>query len=532
MIVVYILLFIVFLSVLIMVHEAGHLMTAKIFKVYCFEYAIGFGPKLFSKKRKNGETYFSIRAIPFGGFVSMYGESDTVPEGLEIDPKRSLLAIAKWKRAIIMAAGVIMNFVLAIVMFFVYEVAFPTYIGRYAHVIVNPGSLAYNAGVRSGDRVYALASDTDKGTYIFYDDEANVTLGDSTSLTAYLGFNYGTLAIKDTSLRNHAVLYENLTYSTLIDPALYTEHDANSLIALDIPEETTVDVEVGGYFRAYNGNPVVEGTNVKFSLVITQNVNDVIDAEHAVVLDFVTTSDEFISKFKYIPLDNYLTVQGDAFKKNNSVNKKVTRVTVEQFKIDYPDFTKNLLAGNVDLLKVSFNMSTIINGSAGRGEAHLLNDVPFVKDGAAYYLPNDIGVAMQLDARYNNFGEAIKETFVDFGDSATMIFRGLVQLVSTKDGWRQVGGIIAIGVTSTQILQQNGFGVYLRLWAIISVNLGIVNLLPFPGLDGWHLLVLFVEGVFRKEIPPKVKNIVSAVGIGLLFLLMVLIIVKDIMGLF
>ena len=88
MVVLYILLFILCLSLLIMVHEAGHLATAKIFKVYCFEYSIGFGPKIFSKKRKNGETYFSIRAIPFGGYVSMYGESDTVPEGLEIDPKR------------------------------------------------------------------------------------------------------------------------------------------------------------------------------------------------------------------------------------------------------------------------------------------------------------------------------------------------------------------------------------------------------------------------------------------------------------
>ena len=53
MIVLYILLFIVCLSTLVMVHEAGHLIAAKTFKVYCFEYAVGFGPKLFSRKRKN-----------------------------------------------------------------------------------------------------------------------------------------------------------------------------------------------------------------------------------------------------------------------------------------------------------------------------------------------------------------------------------------------------------------------------------------------------------------------------------------------
>ena len=52
----YILIVIVMLGVLIAIHELGHLATAKLFKVYCFEYSIGMGPKIFSKKRKNGET--------------------------------------------------------------------------------------------------------------------------------------------------------------------------------------------------------------------------------------------------------------------------------------------------------------------------------------------------------------------------------------------------------------------------------------------------------------------------------------------
>ena len=65
-------------------------------------------------------------------------------------------------------------------------------------------------------------------------------------------------------------------------------------------------------------------------------------------------------------------------------------------------------------------------------------------------------------------------------------------------------------------------------WGFISVNLAIFNLLPFPGLDGWQLLVLIIEGTTRKKIPEKVKNIVSLVGIGLLLLLMVFIVGKDV----
>jgi regulator of sigma E protease len=84
-----ILIMLVILAVLISIHEAGHLSMAKLFKVYCFEYSIGFGPKLLHVKRKNGETYFSIRALPFGGYCSMYGEPGVVPDDVKEIPPAS-----------------------------------------------------------------------------------------------------------------------------------------------------------------------------------------------------------------------------------------------------------------------------------------------------------------------------------------------------------------------------------------------------------------------------------------------------------
>ncbi len=114
----YILLFIVFLSILIIVHELGHLAMAKAFNVYCLEYSVGMGPLLFKYKRKNGETQFSFRAIPFGGYVSMYGEGVELPDGVEIPQSRSLNGIKWWKRAIILIAGVTMNTLLALTFFF------------------------------------------------------------------------------------------------------------------------------------------------------------------------------------------------------------------------------------------------------------------------------------------------------------------------------------------------------------------------------------------------------------------------------
>ena len=67
---------------------------------------------------------------------------------------------------------------------------------------------------------------------------------------------------------------------------------------------------------------------------------------------------------------------------------------------------------------------------------------------------------------------------------------------------------------------------------LLSINLGVFNLLPFPGLDGWQLLTTAVEGISRKKIPARVQGIVSLIGMVLLFALAAFILVKDIIGLF
>ena len=125
-----------------------------------------------------------------------------------------------------------------------------------------------------------------------------------------------------------------------------------------------------------------------------------------------------------------------------------------------------------------------------------------------------------------NFGEALGKSFVDFGESSTLIVRALGTLF-TKETWNSMGGIVAIGFQSTSILQNLGLGKYIYLWGALSVNLAIVNLLPFPGLDGWQLLVLVVEAATRKRIPNKVKTIVSIVGLVILFAFMGVILIKD-----
>lgn len=112
--------FIVLLSVIIVVHELGHMLVAKHFGVYCHEFSLGMGPVLYQKKGK--ETTYSIRAIPFGGYVLMAGEEDGSQDDetewlKEVPENRKLTSKPTYQKVLVMLAGVIMNFLLAWVIF-------------------------------------------------------------------------------------------------------------------------------------------------------------------------------------------------------------------------------------------------------------------------------------------------------------------------------------------------------------------------------------------------------------------------------
>ena len=110
-----ILVFLLILTGIIVIHELGHFVAAKFFKVYCGAFSIGMGPKIYGKKGK--ETEFQIRALPIGGFVSMAGEADQEDneEFKDVPVERTLKGKKTYQKIIIMLAGVFMNFMLALV---------------------------------------------------------------------------------------------------------------------------------------------------------------------------------------------------------------------------------------------------------------------------------------------------------------------------------------------------------------------------------------------------------------------------------
>lgn len=109
--------FILVLGITILIHEFGHFIFAKRAGVYVYEFSIGMGPKLFSFKRKNDETLYAIRLFPIGGFVSMAGED--MEENNEVPVDKQLCGKPWGNRFITIIAGVLFNFLLALILLFV-----------------------------------------------------------------------------------------------------------------------------------------------------------------------------------------------------------------------------------------------------------------------------------------------------------------------------------------------------------------------------------------------------------------------------
>lgn len=153
-------LFLVFLSILVIIHEIGHFVTARLFGVYCHEFSIGMGPVIYRKKI--GETNYSLRAFPIGGYVSMAGETNA--EAMNNVPyERTINGIKPWKKAIVMGAGVFLNFVLGYTILFGFVMAIGVQDNR-AFLQVTEDSLMEQGGLKTGDQVIYIEG-------VLYDSE-------------------------------------------------------------------------------------------------------------------------------------------------------------------------------------------------------------------------------------------------------------------------------------------------------------------------------------------------------------------------
>lgn len=144
--------FIFVLGLIVLIHESGHFLFSKLFGVYVYEFSIGMGPKIFG--RKKGETDYSIRAIPIGGYCSLAGEDATSEDEVPVD--RRLYSKPAWQRFLIMFFGAGFNFIGAFLILFIIGLFWGSTNTKPILGKIVEDAPAYQAGLEEGDYVRSI----------------------------------------------------------------------------------------------------------------------------------------------------------------------------------------------------------------------------------------------------------------------------------------------------------------------------------------------------------------------------------------
>lgn len=448
-----IILLILMVGILISTHELGHLLVAKAFKVYCFEYSIGFGPRLFHIKKKGWETDISFRGLPLGGYVSMYGEGAELPEGLVIPESRSLQAIRPWKRILVMLAGIMVNLFTAVLFAFIYATCIPNYVSAES----------FDTGINA------------EGTSISAPEEASAR-----AYSLRLKGTIGSLEIDEGESRLFAPLRATELNPTDVDYPYVLDSEALLTHADGTKEEAVL---------------VFTFQNVKGDNDFLSNVKLFGQKEGV----YITPTQKAL----------HLTALPDKSEPLSLKEGDALSVTLHLLPVSGKDNSPNIDSYNS--LKEQKLDLVYRNGALTASEASSLKIGVYER-----WLP--------FGKRLLNGCYYIASFFSMIGQAFAMIFTG---------NFGAVGSIVAAGAQMSSLATEIGYArTFFFYGGFLSLNLAIFNLLPFPGLDGYQVLVTLVEKVFHREIPAKIKNVISAVGLLLLLFFSIFIIGRDIMRLF
>jgi regulator of sigma E protease len=526
----------VLLGVLVFVHELGHFLAAKALGVKVLRFSIGFGPRLVGFTR--GETEYRIAALPLGGYVKMAGE---VP-GEEVTPEeeaRSYLAQSPWKRMLIVAAGPAFNLLFPLLVLFVVLTSYPQLSTRV--LSLEPGLPAAEAGVKLGDVITRVDGQKVRtfdqlrrvvepkvGQRLQLTVERdghplNLVLTPSRAADGGQGRGRGRIGVSpnarppiigvpvgSTAARaglhtfdrivsvDRQPVTDSLSLQRRLDAATGSEVRVEALrrtpagvpgVDLGIPERIEVQVarQPGSGLQALG----VEGADLY--------VNRVVDGSAAARAGVVSG-------------DRLLAVDDQPLLSLEGFRQKLDQLREKPFRLSWLHDGERREA---EVRQVGVTHKDEMSGQETTG----------LDLGLRSFVPSD-AEKPQIDRVRVPPGEALVASVQKLGEVVAQTAGGLAMLLTGKLPFKSVGGPIMI-YDITAKSAQAGLDAFLMLMALISVNLGLINLVPIPALDGFQLLSAGWEAIRRRPIPMRAREIANALGILALIVLMVLVWVND-----
>ena len=436
---------IVLLGVLIAIHEFGHFIVGRMCNIHIYRFSIGMGPVIYKKLDKHG-TEFALSALPLGGYVAFHTEK-AVEEELDLlqpltteQNKNTFESKPRWQRALVMLAGPVANFILAIG---ILSIIFVNSVERQFIPEVSSVSsefLQSNSALRSGDILIAI---------------------NEKKVSSLQDIRLELLSLSGTN----GII--NFTFLSGEQPFEY-EVSVPVNDYLSDPNEQNAPENFMGFELSMKLQPVV-GVIAKDSNAAKSElkVNDLILAANSQPIKSFEDLRIFLQDYQ-----------------GNDINFKVLR----------------------DEQIIYFNVPLSTRKNAKGNEEKYIGIIPGLKRSFFSSL---------LKGTYETYNLSIK----------TLTFVG--KMITRDLGTQNLSGPIGI-VQMAGDTAKAGFMPFLYLMALLSISLGVLNLLPIPVLDGGQLVMLGIEAVRGSPMPEKMENFFYMSGWIAVGFLMVFAVFNDI----
>lgn len=407
--------FILVLGLLVFIHELGHFLFAKRSGILVREFAIGFGPKLFAKRV--GETLYSIRILPLGGYVRMAGED---PELIEIKTGTTVIATQNKK-------------------------------GLIEHLYLYPPKQSIDRQIKG----HVVEVDIEKELFVVIEDQSK----------------------KETKYR--------------FDPQAIIHFDPKTEMQI-----APIDRQFGSKTVGQKAATIFAGPlfNILLTIVLF-------------IIFVMMTGVQYLTVDKVIagkPADHAGMRIGDKIVEINgrSVNTR-------------DGYYYHLVSDPNKELQITVQRD---------GERLTLPVKPIQENGTY-----QIGV--HLVYQKANLLTAVQQGFIHTGEWTMIMLDSFKKLVTGQLSINSLGGPVQMGHTTGKVAEA-GIEPLIKWMALLSLNLGIVNLLPIPALDGSRLIFIGLEAIRGRPINPNKESLVHFVGFAFLMLLMLVVTYNDIMKVF
>ncbi len=517
------------ISVVVFFHELGHLLVGKAVGVKAIRFSIGFGPKLFGFMA--GETEYRVSLLPLGGYVKFAGDNpyeEVAPE----DRGRGFLEQPPWKKGLIAFAGPAANFALAVALYFlVFAAPHQDLAARVGYV--KPQSPAAQAGLRPGDRIVGIDGEPVEA-WTGLQEKIRARAGQPVTLEIERG-------VERKSLRIVPAVHEET------NPIETVRQGRIGISA--VPRAATVTVvspsSPAGRAGVRNFDKVVklDGAPVSSWEDLQGKLASRADSVRLEVLRPLPVSAPGGTLWSNEPLSLSLPAPGEP----GAYGLEASDLTIFAVQPGGAADEAGLRRGDRLLAvdgKPVFSWSDEVDGaikSSGtrpvriairrdgaemtltvtphlkkdRDEAGVLQDIPDL--GASPDL-NGFVEPERIWVRYS-VPEAARRAVANTAGFVRAQAIGIARIVTGHISSRAIGGPLMIADVARKAAE-NGWRDLVVTMGAISVVLGLMNLIPVPVLDGFHVLTALIEAVRRRPLSLRFREVANVVGIALLITLM------------